>query len=295
MARIDPADLGVFLAIARHGSFRRAAAELGVTPSALSHSMRLVEERLGVRLLNRTTRSVALTEAGERLLGRVGPAFRDIDDAIDELNSFRDRPFGTLRLNAPRLCARLVLRSLLARFIAAYPDIRVELVVSDALVDIVAEGFDAGIRFGEAIAADMITVPIGPRHAFAVVGSPAFFARHGVPHDPRELRGKPCIRFRFLGGALYAWEFERGGEEIAVEVDGPLTLSEQDLMLEAALDGVGMAYLFEAQARPHLASGALVRVLEEWCPHYPGFYLYYPSRRQMPASLRAFIDFSRGA
>ncbi|MBS7541679.1 LysR family transcriptional regulator [Ancylobacter oerskovii] len=294
MSRIDPADLGVFLAIARHGSFRRAASELGVTPSALSHSMRLVEERLGVRLFNRTTRSVALTEAGGRLLARIGPAFRDIDDAIDELNSFRDRPAGTLRLNMPRLCARLVLMPLLARFMAAYPDIRVELVISDALVDIVGEGFDAGIRFGESIAADMITVPIGPRHAFAVVATPDYFARHGVPQDPRELRGKPCIRFRFLGGALYAWEFERGGEEISVEVDGPLTLSEQDLMLEAALDGLGMAYLFEEQVRAHLASGALVRVLEDWCPHYPGFYLYYPSRRQMPAPLRAFIDFSRG-
>ncbi|GLK84557.1 LysR family transcriptional regulator [Ancylobacter defluvii] len=295
MATIDPADLGVFLAIARQGSFRRAAAELGVTPSALSHSMRLLEERLGVRLFNRTTRSVALTEAGGRLFGRVNPAFRDIHDAIDELNLFRDRPFGTLRLNAPRLCARLVLMPLLTRFMAAYPDIRVELAVSDALVDIVADGFDAGIRFGENIAADMLTVPIGPRHAFAVVGSPGYFARHGTPQDPRELRDKPCIRFRFPGGGLYAWEFERGGEEVAVEVDGPLTLSEQDLMLEAALDGAGMAYLFEAQVRPHLASGTLVRVLEDWCPHYPGFYLYYPSRRQMPATLRSFIDYSRGA
>lgn len=295
MARVAPADLGVFLAIARHGSFRKAAAELGVTPSALSHSLRLIEERLGVRLFNRTTRSVALTEAGGRLYGRVSPAFRDIDDAIDELNSFRDRPFGTLRLNVPRICARIVLMPLLSRFIVAYPDIRVELVVDDALVDIVAEGFDAGIRFGESIAADMITVPIGPRHAFAVVGSPDYIARHGTPADPRDLSRFPCIRLRFAHGAIYAWEFERGGIEVNVEVDGPLTLSEQDLMLDAALDGAGLAYLFEGQVRAHLDSGALMRVLEDWCPYYPGFYLYYPSRRQMPSPLRAFIDFSRGA
>lgn len=293
MARIDPADLAVFLAIARQGSFRRAASELGVTPSALSHSLRLLEERIGIRLINRTTRSLALTDAGTRLFARINPAFLDIHDAIDELNRFRDTPFGTLRLNVPRICARIVLMPMVSRFLAAFPDIRIELVVNDALVDVVAEGFDAGIRFGESIAADMIAVPIGPRLSFAVVGTPDYFARHGKPATPRDLAGKPCIRYRFMNGTLYEWEFERGGEEIAVAVDGPLTLSEQDVMLDAALAGTGMAYLFEEQVRPHIAGGALLRVLEDWCPFYPGFYLYYPSRRQMPLALRAFIDFAR--
>jgi DNA-binding transcriptional LysR family regulator len=293
MARIDPADLAVFLAIARQGSFRRAAAELGVTPSALSHSLRLVEERIGIRLINRTTRSLALTDAGARLFARINPAFLDINDAIDELNRFRDTPFGTLRLNVPRICARIVLMPIITRFLVAFPDIQLELVISDALADVVAEGFDAGIRFGDRIARDMIAVPIGPRHAFAVVATPDYFARFGKPLTPRDLAGKPCIRYRFMSGTLYDWEFERGGEEIAVEVDGPLTLSEQDVMLDAALNGTGMAYLFEEQARGHLKSGALVRVLEDWCPYYPGFYLYYPSRRQMPSALRAFIDFTR--
>ncbi|MDF2998649.1 MAG: LysR family transcriptional regulator [Xanthobacteraceae bacterium] len=293
MARIDPADLSVFLAIARQGSFRRAAAELGVTPSALSHSLRIVEERIGIRLINRTTRSLALTDAGARLFARINPAFLDIGDAIDELNRFRDTPFGTLRLNVSRICARFVLMPIVTRFLAAFPDIQVELVVNDALVDVVAEGFDAGIRFGESIAADMIAVPVGPRLSFAVVGTPDYFESHGKPITPRDLTGRPCIRYRFLGGTLYDWEFERGGEEITVAVDGPLTLSEQDVMVDAALAGVGMAYLFEEQARSHIASGALVRVLEDWCPYYPGFYLYYPSRRQMPSALRAFIDFAR--
>lgn len=295
MARIDPADLSVFLAIARQGSFRRAAAELGVTPSALSHSLRLVEERIGIRLINRTTRSLALTDAGARLFARINPAFLDINDAIDELNRFRDTPFGTLRLNVPRICARFVLLPIVTRFLAAFPDIQLEIVVNDALVDVVAEGFDAGIRFGESIAADMIAVPIGPRLSFAVVGTQGYFARHGKPVTPRDLAGKPCIRYRFMSGTLYDWEFERGGEEIAVAVDGPLTLSEQDVMVDAALAGAGMAYLFEEQVRGHIASGALVRVLEDWCPYYPGFYLYYPSRRQMPSALRAFIDFARAA
>lgn len=293
MARIDPADLSVFLAIARQGSFRRAAAELGVTPSALSHSLRIVEERIGIRLINRTTRSLALSDAGARLFARINPAFLDIGDAIDELNRFRDTPFGTLRLNVSRICARFVLMPIVTRFLAAFPDIQVELVVNDALVDVVAEGFDAGIRFGESIAADMIAVPVGPRLSFAVVGTPDYFERHGKPITPRDLTGRPCIRYRFLGGTLYDWEFERGGEEITVAVDGPLTLSEQDVMVDAALAGVGMAYLFEEQVRSHIASGALVRVLEDWCPYYPGFYLYYPSRRQMPSALRAFIDFAR--
>jgi len=293
MKRIDPADLSVFLAIATHRSFRRAAVELGVTPSALSHALRAIEERLDLRLVNRTTRSVALTEAGERLFTRIRPAFRDIDDAIEDLNLFRGAPAGTLRLNASRAATRLVLLPIVTRFQRAYPDVRVEVVADDALTDVVSAGFDAGVRFGEVIAADMIATAIGPRHRFAIVGSPEHFERHPVPATPHELRGQPCIRYRFHSGALYAWEFERGGIELEVEVDGPLTLSDQDLMIDAALAGAGLAYLFEQQVEGLLAEGRLVRVLQDWCPAYPGFFVYYPGRRQLPAALRAFIDFAR--
>ncbi|HYG87844.1 MAG TPA: LysR family transcriptional regulator [Azospirillum sp.] len=295
MRRIDPSDLATFLAIATHRSFRAASVELGVTPSALSHALRTLEERVGVRLVNRTTRSVSLTEAGERLYGRIRPAFLDIDDAIEDLNSFRGRPAGTLRLNAPRLAAQLVLLPMITEFLHAYPDIRVELLADDALTDVVSAGFDAGVRFGETIAADMIAVPLGPRHRFAVVGSPAYFARHAAPRAPQDLSAIPCIRYRFLSGVLYRWEFERGGEEVAVEVDGPLTVSDQDLMVRAALDGVGLAYVFEKQVDGLLAEGQLQRVLGDWCPFYPGFYLYYPSRRQLPSALRAFVDFVKTA
>ncbi|MDE1148236.1 MAG: LysR family transcriptional regulator [Azospirillaceae bacterium] len=294
MKRIDPADLAVFLAIATHRSFRKAAMELGVTPSALSHALRAIEERLDLRLVNRTTRSVGLTEAGERLYARIRPAFLDIHDAIEDLNSLRGAPAGTLRLNAPQAAARLVLLPIVTRFLAAYPDVRVDLVADDTLVDVVSGGFDAGVRFGESIAADMIAVPIGPRQRFAVVGTPDYFQRHPVPATPHDLRGLPCVRFRFLSGALYRWEFERGGEAVEVEVDGPLTLSDHDLMVDAALAGTGLAYVFDVRVVPLLAEGRLVRVLADWCPYYPGFFLYYPSRRQLPAVLRAFIDFARG-
>jgi DNA-binding transcriptional LysR family regulator len=293
MKSIDTADLGIFLAIAKHRSFRAAATELGVTASALSHALRLLEERIGLRLLNRTTRSVALTEVGERLYARINPAFSDIADAIDDLNNFRGTPVGTLRLNAPRMAARLVLLPLIARFRAAFPDIKVEVVADDTMVDVVAAGFDAGVRYGERIAADMIAMPLGPRHRFAVVATPDYFERHPRPATPQDLAQQQCIRFRYQSGQLYRWEFERGGIELDVEVDGPLTFSDQELMLDAALADGGLAYVFEAQVTEHLASGRLVRVLEDWCPFYPGFFLYYPSRRQLPAPLRAFVDFSR--
>lgn len=293
MARIDSSDLAGFLAIAKHRSFKAASVELGVTPSALSHALRTVEERLGLRLLNRTTRSVALTEAGERLFSRISPAFRDIADALEDLNTFRGKPAGTLRINSARQSARLVLIPLITKFLKVYPDIRVDLVINDALVDVVSAGFDAGVRFGETIAADMIAVPVGPRHRFAVVGSPGYFKKHKSPVTPHDLSKLPCIRYRFSSGAMYRWEFERGGIELDIEVDGPLTLGDQDLMLEAALDGAGLAYVFEQQAEQLIAKHKLVRVLADWCPAYPGFFLYYPSRRQVPAALRAFIDFSR--
>jgi DNA-binding transcriptional LysR family regulator len=295
MQQVTPADLTTFLAIARHRSFRAAAVELGVTASALSHALRNIEARLDLRLFNRTTRSVALTEAGERLLARITPAFRDIADALDDLNTFRGKPAGTLRLNAAKQSAQLVLLPAVTRFLRAYPDVKVELATNDALVDMVSAGFDAGVRFGETIAADMIAVPIGPRHRFAVVASPDCFRDRKQPVTPHDLSTLPCIRFRFAGGSFYRWEFERGGIELAIEVDGPLTLNDQDLMLQAALDGVGLAYVFEAQAAELIEQKKLVRVLADWCPAYPGFFLYYPSRRQLPAVLRAFIDFARQA
>ena len=293
MRRVDPNDLSVFLAIARHRSFRKAADEMGVTPSALSHSLRALEEALGLRLLNRSTRSVALTEAGQRLWSRVMPAFRDIDDALDDLNTFRDTPTGTLRINAARPSTQIILLPMVTRFLAAYPGVDVEIVVNNAVVDMVSQGFDAGVRFGEIIARDMIAVPLGPSQRSAYVASPEFFRRHPKPTTPQELKGLPCIRFRFDSGRHYAWEFERDGVEFSVEVDGQLTLGEQDLAVQAALDGAGIAFAFEAQVKDLIEQGRLVRVLDDWCPFYPGFYLYYPSRRQLPATLRAFVDFAR--
>lgn len=293
MKQVNTADLQVFLAIATHRSFRAASVELGVTASALSHSLRGIEDRLGLRLFNRTTRSVALTEAGERLFTRLRPAFRDIDDALEDLNAFRDAPMGHLRINAAIPSARLALLPIVSRFLAAYPGITVEITLDAAMIDVVSAGFDAGVRFGEVIAADMIALPLGPRQRSAVVATPAFFAQHPKPQQPRDLLKLPCIRLKFASGVYYRWEFERGGKEIAIEVDGPLTLTEQDLTLDAALSGCGIGYLFEGSVEKHLASGALVRVLEDWCPYYPGFFLYYPSRRQMPAALRAFVDFTR--
>jgi DNA-binding transcriptional LysR family regulator len=295
MTRIGPAELATFLAIARHRSFRSAAVELGVSASALSHALRNIEERLDLRLVNRTTRSVALTEAGERLFARVSPAFQDIDDALEDLNTFRGKPAGTLRVNAARQSAQLVLLPMVTRFQKAYPEISVEIAVNDGLVDMVSAGFDAGIRFGETIAADMIAVPIGPRQRSAVVASPAFFKKHKAPQTPHELKNLPCIRFRFWGGALYRWEFERGGIALEIDVSGPLTLNDQDLMVDAALDGAGLAYVFEKQVEELIAKRKLVRVLADWCPAYPGFFMYYPSRRQLPAALRAFVDFVKAA
>lgn len=286
-------DFQVFLAIAKHRSFRRAAAELGVTPSALSHALRALEERVGLRLVNRTTRSVALTEVGERLHARLQPILLDLDAAFEELNVFRTAPVGTLRINAPRLAARLMLLPLVARFVAAFPAVRVELVVDEAFVDVVSAGFDAGVRYGDLIAADMITVPCGGKHRFAVVGSPAYFESRPPPRTPHELAQHRCIRYRFTSGAYYRWEFEKRGAELAVEVDGPITVGDQDLMVEPALAGAGLAFVFEEQVAEHLAAGRLVRVLADWCPAYPGFFLYYPSRRQLPAALRAFVDFLR--
>jgi DNA-binding transcriptional LysR family regulator len=295
MKPVSAADLAVFLSIAAHLSFSRAAVELGLSPSALSHALRALEERLGVRLFNRTTRSVALTEAGERLYARIKPAFRDIDDALEDLNQFRDTPSGTLRINAGRAAAQLVLLPLVERFLEAYTDVVIEITANDALVDVVSAGFDAGVRFGERLEADMVSLPIGPDLRSVVVGAPAFFDRHPVPQQPEDLHGLPCIRHRFPSGNLYRWEFARDGKQLEIEVDGPLTLDDVGLMLGPALQGTGLAYVFEEMVSEHLAAGRLVRVLDAWCPCYPGLHLYYPSRRQVPAALKAFIEFARAA
>jgi DNA-binding transcriptional LysR family regulator len=295
MSRIAPNDLAVFVAVARHRSFRKAANELGVTPSALSHALRALEETLDVRLLNRSTRSVAPTEAGQRLLARVSPAFRDIEDALEDLNDFRGSPNGNLRINAARASTEIILLPLVTRFLDAYPGVNVEIVVNNALVDMVSEGFDAGVRFGNVIAQDMIAVPLCGAQRSAYVASPEFFQRHPKPRIPRELNGLPCIRLRFESGRYYEWEFERDGVEVSVQANGHLTLGEQDLAIQAALDGAGIAFAFEAQVKDLVEQGRLVRVLDDWCPYYPGFYLYYSSRRQLPATLRAFVDFSQRA
>ncbi len=291
MRTVSPADLATFLAIARHRSFRRAAAELRCTPSALSHALRALEERLDLRLFNRTTRSVALTEAGQSLFDRVSPAFRDIDDALDDLNNFRGAPAGSLRINAPRALTEMVLLPIMARFLDANPRVQVEIVVEEALIDMVSQGFDAGIRFGETIAQDMVAVPIGPSQRSAIVASPDFLARHKRPTRLEQLRDLPCIRFRFSTGRDYGWEFEKDGKELVIQVDGPIALGDGGLIVDAALAGIGIAYCLEGQVVDHIAAGRLVRLLEDWCPPYGGFYLYYPSRRQLPAPLRAFVDF----
>lgn len=287
------ADLQAFAAVARTRSFRRAATELGVSPSALSHALRGLETRLGVRLLNRTTRSVAPTEAGERLLNRLAPALLDIHGALEEVNAFRDSPLGTLRINAPRAACELVLAPLVGRFLAAHPGMRVELVAENAFVDIVADGFDAGVRFGESLQQDMVAVPVGPPQRFVVVGSPAYLAAHGTPGCPRELAQHPCVRIRFTNGSFHRWEFARGGERLEIEVDGPLAVGEMPLMIAAAEQGLGLAYVYAQYAAPPVAAGRLRTVLEDWCPEIPGFHLYYPSRKLMPAGLKAFVDLLR--
>ncbi|MEM4987879.1 LysR family transcriptional regulator [Collimonas sp. H4R21] len=286
-------ELDAFACVARHRSFSKAALECGVSASALSHAIRTLETRLAVRLLNRTTRSVTPTEAGLQLLLRLEPALREIGEALERLNDFRDTPRGTLRLNVPRPAARLLLAPLFARFLAAYPQIRLEVVTDDGLVDIVAGGFDAGIRFGESLAQDMVALPLGPPVRLIVVASPMYAARRGLPRQPQELKQHACVGRRFPSGAVYAWEFSKDGEPLAIAVDGPLLLDDDELILRAALDGIGLAYVYEAQAQESIEQGRLLRVLDAWCQPMSGFFLYYPSRRQMPATLRLFIAMLR--
>lgn len=295
---IDRADLtaiSAFAAVARHRSFRRAADELGVSSSALSHLLRGLEARLGVRLLNRTTRSVSPTEAGERLLARVAPALEAIGEGLGEARAAAQRPAGRLRLNAAHPAAHTVLAPLFGAFRTACPDVHLEIVVDDGLVDVVADGFDAGIRLGERLAQDMVAVPLGPPVRSAVVVSPDHLAGTGRPTIPGDLAGRDCIRYRFPSGRHYAWEFEKDGREVSVDVDGPMTLGDQFLILAAARAGIGFGYVFEAMAEADLAAGRLVRVLDDWCPPFPGFFLYHPTARAMPPALRAFIDLARRA
>lgn len=291
MDRIDLGALDSFAAIARHGSFRRAATERGVSPSTLSQALRDLEGRLGVRLLNRTTRSVALTEAGAALLGALRPALGQIAEAVDAARSAQDAPSGPLRINAPEPAVDLVLAPMAADFMAAYPDVRLEVTAETSLVDIVARGFDAGVRWGESLAQDMVAVPLGPPQRFVVVAAPALIARVGAPNHPSDLLHRPCLRVRFASGAEPAWEFERDGESLKVTVQGALVTNSPPLLMQAALDGAGFLHTFDAAVEPHLKSGRLVEVLAEWSDRFPGPFLYYPSGRHPPSALRAFVDF----
>ncbi len=294
MANLE--DLSAFLAVARAGGFRDAARVGGGSASGLSEAVRRVEASLGVRLLHRTTRSVLPTEAGAQLIGRLAPAFGEIAAALDTVNGFRDSPTGTLRLNVPISASRMFLPAIVPPFLAAYPDIRLEITAEDGFVDIVEGGYDAGIRYGERLEQDMIAVPIGPREQrFAAAAAPAYLAQYGIPEHPRDLLAHACLSDRQTGGRVGAWEFERAGEIVLVEPDGPLTVvhAGTDLAVAAAVAGTGIIFLFEDWLRPHFASGALVPVLEDWWQAFPGPFLYYSGRRNPPAPLRAFIDFTR--
>lgn len=293
MSRHELSHLPVFAAVARNGSFRAAARELGIAPSAVSHAVSALEARLGVRLLARTTRSVALTEEGAVLLERLRPALSEIDLALTQAVEARDRPAGNLRLNVPRTAAELALAPRLGAFAAAYPEIRLEIVNEDRFTDVVEGGFDAGVRLGESLQRDMIAVRIGPQLRSAVVAAPSYIESRALPRHPRDLAGHRCIRFRFSSGVIYRWEFEKAGEEVVMDVDGPLILGEDRGIVQAALDGAGIAFLFEDYVRQPLAEGRLVRLLEDWCPPFDGFFVYYPSRKQMRPALRAFVDFFR--
>jgi DNA-binding transcriptional LysR family regulator len=293
--KVDLADLNAFVTVARAKGFRDGARATGGSASAISEAVRRLEAQLGVRLLNRTTRSVVPTEAGARLLERLGPALTEVEAALDVVNAFRDRPAGTLRLNVPAVAARLVLPSIVPPFLAAYPEIRLEVIADDSLVDVIAAGCDAGIRYEERLEQDMIAVPIGPRlERFATAAAPAYLDRRGRPQHPRELLSHACLRGRFSNGALAPWEFERDDEVVQIDPAGPLVVNVgagTDLIVDAAVAGTGIIYLFEDWLRPHLQSGALEPVIKPWWLRFSGPFLYYPGRRLVPSPLRAFIDF----
>lgn len=291
----DLGDLRAFVTVATAFGFREGARVSGGSPSGLSEAVRRLETQLGVRLLNRTTRSVVPTEAGQGLLDRLAPALKEVETALDVVNGFRDRPAGLLRLNVPVSAARLVLPAIVPEFLAAFPDIRLDVITEESFVDVLAAGCDAGIRYDERLEQDMIAIPIGPRiQRFATAASPAYLARHGRPHHPRDLLSHACLRGRFASGAMVAWEYERDGEVVTVEPTGPLIVrpgGATDLAVDAAIAGTGIIQLFEDWLRPFLDRGLLEPVLEPWWQSFSGPFLYYPGRRLVPAPLRAFIDF----
>lgn len=293
MQRAGMFELNAVVAVATHRSFRAAATELGISPSALSHAIAALEQKMAVRLFHRTTRSVALTETGERFLARIRPALREISEAMDLVNELRDTPSGTLRLNTSEDAARMILMPLVLKFLKRYPQMHVDLVTEGRLVDIVAEGFDAGIRLAESVPRDMIAVPCSPDLRFVVVGSPSYLQHREHPVVPADLANHQCIRGRLPSGAPFRWEFEKRGESLTVDVDGTLTLGGSALTIEAALNGVGLAYVGAWAVRKHLASGQLIAVLQDWTPPFPGLRLYYSGHRHVPAGLRAFIELIR--
>ncbi len=291
MPRENFNDLQAFLMVARSRSFTKAAAQLGVSPSALSHSMRGLEERLGIRLLTRTTRSVSPTEAGERLLRTVGPRFEEVETELAALNALRQKPAGTIRITAGDHPAVTLIWPKLSKALARYPDVKVEINMEGGLIDIAAQRFDAGVRLGEQVAKDMVSVRIGPDVRFAVVGTKAYFAKHPPPKSPQELIAHSCINLRLpTHGGLWAWEFERNGRELKVRVDGQLIFNNIFQVRDAALDGFGLAYIPEDLARTHLSRGKLVWVLQEWSPRWVGYHLYYPSRRQSSPAFGLIVD-----
>lgn len=291
MRRENVNDLLAFLAVARERSFTRAAAKLGLSQSALSHTVRGLEARLGLRLLTRTTRSVSPTEAGERLLVSVGPRFEEIEAEVAALSELRDKPAGTIRITAGEHAAYTVLSPALVKLLPSYPDIKVEVSVDYGFTDIVAQRYDAGVRVGEQVAKDMIAVRIGPDMRMAVVGAPSYFEKRPLPKKPQDLTEHNCINLRLpTYGGLYAWEFEKGRRELKVRVDGQLVFNTIRQRLDAALAGLGLAYMVEDVAQPHIARGSLTRVLEDWCPPFSGYHLYYPSRRQSSPAFNVLVD-----
>ena len=293
------AALRAFRLIARHGSFTRAAAELEVTPSALSQTLKQLEASVGVRLLHRTTRQVGLTEAGTDFLARITPALNEIDAAMEALRQHGERPAGTLRVTMPQNLLDWLIGPVLVEFLRAYPDVKLEVLCDSRLVDLVAEGFDVGIRLGERLARDVVAVPLGDKVRAVVIGSPAYFARHGRPQHPRELEQHACVRYRYVGsGAIYRWEFAHRsgasrGQWFDMDVDGPITTNEPAIGIHAALEGLALMHAVEPMVRQSIAQGHLETVLDPWLPPFDGFYLYYPSRFQVPPKLRVFIDFLR--
>ena len=285
--------LTVFASVARHLSFQRAATEMEISTSAVSHAIRGLEERLGVTLFNRTTRSVALTEAGQHFLARLEPALREVDTAMESMNLFRASPTGTVRINTPLVAAHMVIAPVMARFLKAFPGLSLEVVDDNRIIDVVGAGFDAGIRYLDAVPEDMVAVPLGPPRRFATVVTPEWLERNGPISHPNELTMHECVRFRLASGKILRWEFEKDGQQIVIDVNGRITVGDGRLALRAAADGLGPAYVFEHLAQPFMESGQLVRLLENWCPNLPSFVLYYSRQRQVSTALRAFIDTAR--